>query len=788
MSITDPLVLPTDVTITAVRTLGRALRSRLGGADDDFAISRSRGRAPVRIIAPAGAALLQEFRTPRVVSDVILSLAGRDGADADALLADAFPLLHDCFASRFLVPADSPDAAPILAALAPGDRVGTWSITRCVRLLDDTELYQARTRGGRLVAVKLARSAAPMLRRMFSREAAVLEQLHGAGAPRFLGRGQRDGKPYVAMSWCAGAEPGAAFADARAEGPAAVRRLAARIARAYAALHERGILHGDVCPGNMLVDRRGAITLLDFGRARFVRPGRGKWNPPRGFVPPIVDPELADAMAAGTSSPLTTAGEQFTVAALIYLLVTGQYHQEFSIDRSTMLAQAAVNTALPFSARGKTPWPALEAVLQRALRLRPAERYSSMSSFARAIARAAIPSAPTQPASAATSERIITGFIRDMADCRPLERMGTGAPIASVTYGMAGVACALYRLAVIRQDARALSAADLWITHALAAQSRRDAFHNRPMGLTARAVGRVSPYHTASGVHVVDGLIAQAMGDGARYRAAVHRFAAVAAESCRGRDLMLGRAGVLIGAALLLDARPPGATQEAASLRTLGDAVQQELLRPAGRSSEAASIDASAGIAHGAGGIVYAALRWSTSTGASVPGQITPELDRLAALAQADGRGVSWPRPDGKQVGDDVPGWCNGPAGMVHLWTAAHRWSGRAAHRALAESSAWSAWDAPGGYPDLCCGLAGRAYALLALYRHGGNAEWLRRAQVLGARAERALERRGELPYPLSLFKGVPGIIVLLADLARPESACMPFFETEGWPSAETLA
>jgi serine/threonine-protein kinase len=106
-------------------------------------------------------------------------------------------------------------------------------------------------------------------------------------------------------------------------------------------------------------------------------------------------------------------------------------------------------------------------------------------------------------------------------------------------------------------------------------------------------------------------------------------------------------------------------------------------------------------------------------------------------------------------------------------------------HRELAESSAWAAWDAPGGYPDLCCGLAGRAYALLALYRHTGDADWLRRARLLGARAGRALERAGEMPYPLSLFKGAPGILLLLADLARPESACMPFFEAEGWPAFE---
>jgi eukaryotic-like serine/threonine-protein kinase len=294
-------------------------------------------------------------------------------------------------------------------------------------------------------------------------------------------------------------------------------------------------------------------------------------------------------------------------------------------------------------------------------------------------------------------------------------------------------------------------------------------------------VGRVSPYHTISGLHVVEGLIAQAMGDVPRCRAAVHRFIAAAAVECTALDLTMGRAGVLIGAALLLDALPAGMAEESRALRSLGDATQHELWN--------APLPTSTGIAHGAGGIVYATLRWSGSAGAPVTAEVAPALDRLAALAQPHGRGMYWSQPganDG-QPSDAVPGWCNGPAGMVYLWTAAHRWSGRAAHRELAESSAWSAWDAPGGYPDLCCGLAGRAYALLTLYRHGGNTEWLRRAQVLGARAERALERLGELPHPLSLFKGAPGIILLLADLARPESACMPFFEAEGWPSIEPV-
>src|SRR4029078_11089642 len=116
------------------------------------------------------------------------------------------------------------------------------------------------------------------------------------------------------------------------------------------------------------------------------------------------------------------------------------------------------------------------------------------------------------------------------------------------------------------------SAADLWITRALAARSRRDAFHSRAMGLVAWKIGSISPYHTASGLHVVEGLIAQATGDVARYRAAVNRFVVAAAGHCVTRDLTLGRAGVLIGATLLLDARPSGSAEESASLSRLGNA------------------------------------------------------------------------------------------------------------------------------------------------------------------------------------------------------------------------
>jgi serine/threonine-protein kinase len=108
----------------------------------------------------------------------------------------------------------------------------------------------------------------------------------------------------------------------------------------------------------------------------------------------------------------------------------------------------------------------------------------------------------------------------------------------------------------------------------------------------------------------------------------------------------------------------------------------------------------------------------------------------------------------------------------------------------LAEQAAWNTWEESDTVSGLCCGLAGKAYGLLNLYKHAGEKAWLVRAQELAQRAALnvsasalqdtslhvGLDARDE-----SLYYGNVGIAVLAADMARPEEACMPFFEREGW-------
>ena len=138
------------------------------------------------------------------------------------------------------------------------------------------------------------------------------------------------------------------------------------------------------------------------------------------------------------------------------------------------------------------------------------------------------------------------------------------------------------------------------------------------------------------------------------------------------------------------------------------------------------------GIAHGWSGIIYALLRWREATGFGTSAGLVARLDQLASAAEPTAVGLRWPRlrRDGRSRSVDfVPSWCNGTAGFVHLWLIAERVLGDNGYRELACGAAHDALGPVESGIDLCCGLSGRAYALLALHRASGDELWLREAR-----------------------------------------------------------
>jgi eukaryotic-like serine/threonine-protein kinase len=134
-----------------------------------------------------------------------------------------------------------------------------------------------------------------------------------------------------------------------------------------------------------------------------------------------------------------------------------------------------------------------------------------------------------------------------------------------------------------------------------------------------------------------------------------------------------------------------------------------------------------------------------------------------------------------------MSGWCNGSAGYVHLWTLAHRLTRDERMLGLAEGAAWNAWESDGPVSTVCCGRAGRAYALLNMFRHTDDDAWLTRARTLADRAAAESAPGESEGHDDSLYKGRLGSALLAADQAAPHEACLPFFEPERWPSLGTI-
>jgi eukaryotic-like serine/threonine-protein kinase len=805
MAITDPMVLPADILLVPVKELSESVRRQVVAEEGDYALTRPHSRTPSRVVDAHAAELLERFREPATIVQAVIRYSREKKIDPQQVLEEAFPMLERLARAHMLVPADSEEARQIQPSFEAGARFAEAEVLRCLQALEDTELYQVKTSSGQSGALKiLRRNAGAEVVRMFDREAAILDRLDGTVSPKRLQIGTEGERRYLLIEWCSGVECSSAAAELRRSGKVEGRRrlltLCGAILDAYALLHAQSVIHSDIHPGNLLVDNAGGVKIIDFGLARVAGVESEFRRTHRGGIGFFFEPEYAKAAGAGKVPPYSSAlGEQYALGALIYFLVTGNHYLDFSLEKHEMLRQIAEEPPLEFTRRDVEAWPELERVLAKALNKHPSDRFPSVAEFAEKLKAVAAPETASVPAPAVTTapaaysdaREMLRGMLARFDSGGPLFASGLkAAPRVSITYGSAGVAYGLYRIACAREDAGLLALADLWATRAAGDADLGNAFYNKDIDITPEVVGRTSPYHTASGVHLVQGLIGRAMGDVASQQIAVEKFvAATSAAPCENLDLTLGRSGTLLGAALLLDAVSGSKLVNTEALIEIGNQTLNglwEKIQGFAPIRECREI-AYSGVAHGWAGMLYATMSWCRSSGTALPAGIEERLDQLARLADHSGRRARWkwnisgryPRQDGLYM----PGWCNGSAGFVHIWTLAHRMLRIEEYGTLAERAGFGAWESEGQIGNLCCGFAGQAYALLNLYKHTDDKAWLHRAQGQAQQAARSILETpagNELGLqPESLYKGELGVAVLAAELERPEFAAMPFFERE---------
>jgi serine/threonine-protein kinase len=646
-------------------------------------------------------------------------------------------------------------------ARARGARVGAYVVTGAVAERRDAAVVQARARSGTFVALKFPTS-------LLGEELASHEQAALSALSRFAERVADDGVSYLVTDWIAGS-------DARVAAAGLLERrtlldLCRQIASAYAAIHLRGVVHGQVHPRHVLIDHDGSATVIDFSVAT-----AGDVAPPPARLEArfnsLSAPEHARALLAARTLRPSCAAEQFSVAALLYLLVTGRMYSRLRLARDVLPADIAAASPLPFAAHGVEPWPALESALGRALSSDPSKRYRSTAEFVTALEAIEAPAPSARLPARSALSRALEEFKREACTAESIRRLSP--PTCSINFGAAGVAYALIRLANLTGEPRLLEHAERWLCAAETRSGDADAFDDGDQ-LTAATTGAVSPFHTVSGLAVARALLSEATGDLGRWRSALAEYRLATAKPSENLDLTLGRASVLLVAALLID-RADRTWPESRQLVVYGDEVCDGIWRHAPTTPIAYN-----GIAHGWAGLAYASLMWSRARGAEPPPEVRQVLDGLAALAEPWAGGARWPVSTGSESPTDEfwPGWCHGNAGYVFLWDVAASVYGDPAFEALAERAAQLV-NGGTGVSSLCCGDAGQAYALLSRRRAGGDDRWLVRAAHIAEGSAATGSLASDAPSPISLYKGHTGLALLAVELEQPDRAAMPLFEFE---------
>lgn len=799
MEVTGVFLLPPDAELVPVSQLPHERRETLSADDGDFALTRLRSRSQSKIIDADTARLLGQFKTKTTIVDAILRFNAEYGGDPEALLEAAYPILENLIQSELLVAEGSEQSEPVQASLAAGDDWAGLRIVRLVQILEDTELYEARGADGGALALKIARRAeAKDVERLLRREAGILHHLDGVISPRLIAHDVCDGRSFLASEWLPGVSGSRHATHWRSiqssEGRRRLLEFCSRIADAYTCLHEQGVVHGDVHPGNIIVGNDESVNIIDFGLSRIPSSDDDVlMRAPRGGLGHYFEPEYAASFNTKTRLPQSSfSGEQHILAHFLYTQMTGHHYVQFSAEQKQGMLQLAGSTPEPFSRWGIEPWPDVEAALSRALSIDPEERYPAVADLADALRAAAVPAthdaSPGRRTQSIPSDGRLADYLQRLDPGERLFEAGLPqAPYSSINYGSGGIAYFLYRLAGIRQDAELLSWAKLWIEKALSEADTigEEAFCEPAGEITREVIGEIALYHTSTGLHATKALIGHAMADDQSTREALQAFARSTREAGDKIDLTLGQAGILLGSALLREAIPGHETIGSVGDRYFDLVFRQiEQMPPIGPGG---GLD-STGIAHGWAGLLYALLLWCRSSGSPPPDGLKERLAQLAAHAENADLGIRWPvklhanRPLGEA--GYFPSWCNGTAGMIHLWTLAHDLLKEPLFASLAEGAAANIIYSRSRIDQLCCGRPGHAYGVLNLYKYTGEPRWLAHVKDLFEQARQLSEPPlgWEVPpHYYSLYKGPMGTALLSADLEKPQYACMPLFESEGW-------
>ena len=276
---------------------------------------------------------------------------------------------------------------------APGGQVGPYRLIREIGTGGMGAVWLAERNDGaykRTVALKILRASGSReaLAQRLARERDILAELVHPGIARLYDAGvNADGLPYLALEYVEGLFIDKYCTERGLDVRARVE-LFLQVADAVAYAHAKLVVHRDLKPANVLVSADGRTHLLDFGISKLLEDGRAfetrlTQASGRALTPEYASPE----QILGQS--ITIASDVYSLGVLLYELLTDA--RPYTVKRPS---RSALEDAIlegeprPPSDRVKSPLLKralrgdLDAIVLKALKKQPGERYSTVNAFA----------------------------------------------------------------------------------------------------------------------------------------------------------------------------------------------------------------------------------------------------------------------------------------------------------------------------------------------------------------------------------------------------------------------
>ncbi|HEX3308553.1 MAG TPA: protein kinase, partial [Streptosporangiaceae bacterium] len=253
-------------------------------------------------------------------------------------------------------------------------------------------VYQAENlRLGNVIALKVLApelAANDVFRARFLEESRIAASLNHPNVIPIYDMGSSDDLLYIAMRYVSGTDLRQMIKKRGRILPATALFLVGQAARALDAAHRRGLVHRDVKPGNLLIER-GAdeddpdhVYLADFGITKHAMSRSGLTS--TGQFLGTID-YVAPEQIRGTS--VLGLADQYSLGCVLYECLTGRVPFEKDLDAAIIWAHVEETPTMPTILRPELP-PQIDQVFGRVLAKRPDERYGSCREFVQAAQQA----------------------------------------------------------------------------------------------------------------------------------------------------------------------------------------------------------------------------------------------------------------------------------------------------------------------------------------------------------------------------------------------------------------